>query len=300
MSEAATLSESNRQHWDELAKSYDEKPWAKDIVRDIANGVEKNRDWIGVDWVNKDVSGHSGREVRMLDYACGPGNVASVRGTVNTKHSILVANIATQTLFPYVTQVRGIDLSSGMVKEFNRRAEALGLSPDQFHALEGDLLADPATQSAIGGEEFFNFDLVTCSLAFHHIENSELASRRFVERLKPGTGVLLIIDLVPHDGHHHGHGHAHGHGNGHAHEKGHDHGSEQADSKQSRWGPFPAHPVDSTIAHLGFTKDRMESLLKGAGCVDVEYMELDKELAFGPEFADKKTRAFMVRGRRAE
>ena len=204
-----------------------------------------------------------------------------------------------QTLFPYVTDVRGVDLSPGMVKEFNRRAEALNFSPDQFHALEGDLLADPATQSAIGGKEFFDFDLLTCSMAFHHIENSELASERFVERLKPGTGVLCIIDLVP-DGSHHHHHHGHGHAHGHAHGKGQDHGAELADTTQSRWGAYPAHPADSTIAHGGFTKQRMESLLTGAGCLEVKYMELDKELAFGPDFANIKRRAFMVRGRRAE
>jgi len=283
MSETATLSEKNRQHWDELANTYDEKPWAKGIVRDIAAGVEENRGWIGVNWVEKDASGHSDREVRMLDYACGPGNIAT-------------------TLFPYVTQIRGIDLSPGMVKEFNRRAEAMGFSYDNFHALEGDLLADPATQSAIGGGELFDFDLLTCSMAFHHIEDSELAAKRFVERVKPGTGVVFIIDLVPDGSHHHGHGHGHNHGHSRrkgAHGKGDDHGSEPADTKQSPWGPFPAHPADSTIAHGGFTKERMESLLTEAGCMDVKYMELDKELVFGHELGDMKKRAFMVRGRRA-
>ena len=182
-------------------------------------------------------------------------------------------------------------MASGMVKEFNRRAEVLGLSPNQFHALEGDLLADPATQSVIGGEEFFNFDLITCSAAFHHIENSELASKRLVERLKPGTGVLFILDWVPHGSHHHGHGHPHG--------KDHGHGEGLADGRQSPYGPYPAHPSDSTIAHAGFTHERMQSLLTEAGCVDIKYMELDKEMTFGPEFGTVKRRGFMVRGRRA-
>ncbi|MCJ1398073.1 hypothetical protein MMC11_001270 [Xylographa trunciseda] len=281
MAETAMSFEKNRQHFDEVAGTYDEKPWAQAIVRDIAAGVEANREWIGVDWVQKDAAGHSDRAVRLLDYACGPGNVAS-------------------TLFPYVTQVRGIDLSSGMVKEFNRRAEAMGYSRGEFHAVEGNLLADPATQSAIGGGELFDFDLLTCSMAFHHIEDSELAVKRFVERVKPGTGVVLIIDLVPDGSHHHGHGHGHSHGHDHANGKGSDHGSKLTDDKQSRWGLFPAHPADSTIAHAGFTKDRMENLLKKAGCVDVKYMQLDKELAFGHELGNMKKRAFMVRGRRAE
>ncbi|MCJ1317020.1 hypothetical protein MMC15_002341 [Xylographa vitiligo] len=303
MSAAVTLSEKNRRHFDEIAKSYDDKAWAKDIVRAIAAGVDANRDWIGVDWVQKDASGRSDRQVRMLDYACGPGNIASVCGIFDaegTDRSTRVADTAAQTLFPHVTQVRGVDSSAGMVEEFNRRAKALRLSPEQFHAWEGDLLADPETQSAIGGEEFFGFDLLTCSLAFHHIEDSELACERFVERLKPGSGVLCIIDLVP-DGNHHGHGHGHGHyhGHGHAHADGRDNGADLTDNKQSPWGPYPAHAADSTIAHAGFTKERMENLLKEAGCVDVKYMELDKELAFGPDFANIKKRAFMVRGRRA-
>ena len=62
------------------ATSYDEKPWAKEVMRVIARGVEENREWIGVDWVQKDASGRSDRELRMLDYACGPGNIASVGG----------------------------------------------------------------------------------------------------------------------------------------------------------------------------------------------------------------------------
>ena len=216
------------------------------------------------------------------------------------------ANQTAQTLFPYVTQVRGIDLSAGMAAEFNRRAGALGLRAEEFSAVQGDLLADPATQAGIAGQEFWGVDLLTCSLAFHHIEDSALACGRFVERLRPGRGVLCIVDLVP-DGRGHGHGHGHedghGHGGGHGHVHNNDgpgNSTELTDSNQSPWGQYPSHASDSTIAHGGFTKERMESLLKAAGCVDVKYMELDKELNFGPDMANTKRRVFMVRGRRAE
>lgn len=124
-----------------------------------------------------------------------------------------------QTLWPYVSQVRGVDVSGGMVEEFNRRAEAQGISAKQMLAVQGDLLADLAAESAIAGPEFFNLDLLTCSMAFHHLDNPDLAAKRMVERLKPGTGIVLIIDGPPDGDPRHGHSHGANshHGSGHRH-----------------------------------------------------------------------------------
>ncbi|MCJ1474435.1 hypothetical protein MMC13_003093 [Lambiella insularis] len=284
MAESLSFLQRNRKHWDDTAATYTEKQWAKDIVKDISDAVKKNKDWIGLSFLDPDAAEHNDRRVRILDYACGPGNIASA-------------------LFPYVTQVRGIDVSPKMVEEFNQRAKATGLSPEQIFATEGDLTADPASQPAVSGTEFFDFDIVTCSMAFHHIDDSELVTKRLVERLKPCSGVLLIIDLVP-DGNRlrmHSHNHGPHHGDDHGQEQPHRANSQPLqESNQSPHGPYPTHPADATIAHQGFTRERMEGLLKEAGCVDVDYQEIDKELHFGAEFGHMRKKAFMVRGRRGK
>lgn len=44
----------------------------------IADAVRSNLQWIGVNWIAKDGAEKLEKEVRMLDYACGPGNIANV------------------------------------------------------------------------------------------------------------------------------------------------------------------------------------------------------------------------------
>ena len=183
------------------------------------------------------------------------------------------------------------------MEQFNNRAVAAGLSTKQIFATQGDILADPESQPAVAGPEFFNLDLVTCSLAFHHFEDPELAAKRLVERLKPGKGVILIIDWVPDEfgpiGHHHGKG------RGHEHEAGHELGS--ADNHGGHRDGKPAgaaHPSDKTIAHQGFSKERMEKSLRDAGCVDIDYVVLEKDFTMPEKFGGVKKRSFMVRGTR--
>lgn len=62
-----------------MAATFTEKQWAKDLVKDISNRVRENKEWIGVALMKKNAAELDNREVRMLDYACGPGNIASVR-----------------------------------------------------------------------------------------------------------------------------------------------------------------------------------------------------------------------------
>lgn len=196
-----------------------------------------------------------------------------------------------QTLWPYVSQVRGVDVSGGMVEEFNRRAGAQGISAKQMLAVQGDLLADLDAESAIAGPEFFNLDLLTCSMAFHHLDNPDLAAKRMVERLKPGTGIVLIIDGTP-DGDPR-HGHSHGVNNNHG--SGHRHGSNQV--LVIPHGQHVRHGAEHTIAHHdGFSKDRMEKMLQEAGCVDIDYIVLEETFLI-EDGMEKK--CFFARGKRA-
>ena len=191
-----------------------------------------------------------------------------------------------------------------MVEQFNNRATAAGLSAEQISATQGDILADPESQQGIAAPEFFDLDLVTCSMAFHHLEDPELATKRLVQRLKPGKGVILIIDFIPDEagsaGHHDGRGHEHGHGHGHGHAA----GLESTDNR-GRHGhgklDGAAHPSEKTIKHhQGFSKKRMEELLRGAGCVDIDYIVTAKDFQFPEAFGGLRKTLFMVRAIRAE
>lgn len=103
-----------------------------------------------------------------------------------------------QALSPYVTQCVGIDLTQGMVNEYNTSAQNQGIPETEMHAYQGNLL-DPNDPSPAGlaGKEFFDFDIAVVGLGFHHFDDPALATRRLTERLKKG-GVLMIVDFVPH------------------------------------------------------------------------------------------------------
>ena len=133
-----------------------------------------------------------------------------------TSYWTLSADFVHQALLPHVTQIRGIDISEAMVAEYNRRAKLAGLTMERGSAVRGNLLAeyesgtpDPALDQA----DLFNFDIAIVDMAFHHIEHTELATKKLVEQLVPGSGVLVIVDFCPHGGFggESGYGHQHPH-----------------------------------------------------------------------------------------
>lgn len=146
--------------------------------------VRANLDWIGVDFLDpsnaSQVEGTDtpSRQVRVLDYACGPGTITDI-------------------LQGHATEFVGIDISQNMVKTYNQRFQ-----DHSSEAFVGDLLvpdnggAQGGTES-VSGSRFFDFDLVVVGYGFHHFENLEPATSRLVSRLRPG-GVFLIVDFVTH------------------------------------------------------------------------------------------------------
>lgn len=175
-----------------------------------------------------------------------------------------------------------------MVNEYNARALRHGFSPAQMSATRGDLLAREKPSPSVSGPDFYDFDLAVVDLGFHHFEDPALAARRLVERLKPGKGVLLIIDFVPHEREKHG---KHGdHGGAHA----------VAHHDGEKDGSMSTSAAVHTVAHHGFAKEAMEGMLKDAGCVEVDYVVLEEPLRFGDEMGGEQRRIFMIRGRRQE
>lgn len=140
----------------------------------MSDALQERKDWIGVQWADPGDE----REVRLLDYASGTGNI-------------------TRALGGFVTTIRGIDISEKMVDEYNKAIRSSGMKTEQANAVVGDLCTEDV-QSHLDGKEYYDFDIVAIGLGFHHFENLPLSTKRLAERLRSG-GVLLIVDFLPFD-----------------------------------------------------------------------------------------------------
>ncbi|KAF2773682.1 S-adenosyl-L-methionine-dependent methyltransferase [Teratosphaeria nubilosa] len=261
----SAFTEANRTAFNDLAGSYHSKPWQQNLSRQVSEALQQRLHWLGVDWSTVE-SRREGREVKLLDYACGTGNI-------------------TMALGPYVSQIRGIDVSESMVEEYNRAALSSGLRPDQAHAVVGDLIAETSS-TAFEGPEWHDFDIAVVGLGFHHFEDPGRAVKRLTERLNPGTGVLVIVDFIPSS-------HSQNQLKATIAE-----GQGPSPSSSSASGSMP--DMSSTIHKDGFEHHEMSALFSEAGLESFEWSVLDEESVMRLSSETKVRRVFVARGRKAE
>ncbi|EKG18055.1 Methyltransferase type 11 [Macrophomina phaseolina MS6] len=234
-----TLTEANRQKFDEMASQYDAKVWHKKLSFMIIGEIRDRIDWFGVDWAKEN---EKSKEVRFLDYACGTGLISRALG-------------------PFVTTIRGIDLSSNMAAEYNSRAVAAGLAPEQMSAVQGNLISDEADAN-LSNPALFNFDVAAVGLGFHHFDDVFLATKRISERLKPG-GVFFIVDFLsdkPHE--------------------------------------IPPE-LKSYVKVFGFNQEGMRGLFEGAGLVDFGFSVIEEKAEMEKPSGEKFTvTLFIAKGRK--
>lgn len=127
-----------------------------------------------------------------------------------------------------------MDISEGMVKQYNLEAQNAGYSESRMHATGGDLVHGSDAVPA----EISNFDLIVMSMALHHVEDPKLMIQKLSERLGQG-GVLLFVDWV-------------------------------APSESGCSAPKPPenHPVRHTVSRMGFEKKELDEWFKDAGMAD--------------------------------
>jgi SAM-dependent methyltransferase len=244
-SSTQTVADKNREHWDKVANTVFKESWVLDLHKQITDHVTSNLPWLNL-------PDATGRQSKMLDYACGNG-------------------FLTAALYKNFDRVIGVDLSDSMLAGYRERMQALEVPESQAMAVRGDMFAADAvtTEPALNEEDSNGFDLAAIVMALHHVEDASLAVKRLGERMRPG-GVLLVVDIC--EGlesmgkHGHGHGDSHGHAHGHAHE--HDHA-------QSRDDKDPLASAAHTITYGGFKEQDMRHLLEPATWDDVSYVKAD-------------------------
>jgi ubiquinone/menaquinone biosynthesis C-methylase UbiE len=142
--------------FDEAAKTWDTKPsslaMAKACVENI-NKIIKLKD-----------------DSKILDYGCGTGLVAF--------------SLSNET-----NEVIGMDNSSGMVEQFNKKAKELDFS--NIKAIQHNIDNEDLTQN--------EFDLIITSMSLHHIKNANIFIEKAYKALK-NDGFLCINDLDKEDG----------------------------------------------------------------------------------------------------
>ncbi|KAI4196253.1 MAG: hypothetical protein LQ350_006668 [Teloschistes chrysophthalmus] len=241
-----------------LAVAANRSPWIKDLVDQIQAEVLARRDWVGITALratDSECHEQARGPIRLLDYACGSGELS-------------------RTLFPHMDEVRGIDLSSAMVKAYNDMAVSANVQKDSMLAVQGDILGPPtgSQRDAFTGREWFDFDMAVMSMALHHVASPEDAVKLLVERLRTG-GIVLLIDWV-------------------------------LDSVRFSGADLTKHAHDvapgseNTMTRAGFGKDEMLGILDGAGCQDVGFLEFEEPTRLGDGEQAMMQRLFIAKGRK--
>ena len=119
--------------------------------------------------------------IKVLDFACGTG-------------------IVTQYLAPYLedkeekSEIVGIDISEGLLETFNKRAKKL----ERFEGVSVESCQADILDPNFGNDYEGQFDVIYSTIAYHHIENYQNATKKLVSYLRPG-GWLFIIDFYNED-----------------------------------------------------------------------------------------------------
>lgn len=166
------------------ASTYADEPWQKDMINKTHAFLLSHLTWLGVDFIDPSKAfeaSDNSHQVRVLDYACGPGTITNI-------------------LLGHATEFLGVDLSENMVNEYNKRFTSTsndGKSKVNAKAVVGDLIAPDGPTDSTFPSEYFGFDLAVVGFGFHHFQDLKRATERLVSRLKPGGVFMVSTPSVP-------------------------------------------------------------------------------------------------------
>ncbi|KAF4578383.1 S-adenosyl-L-methionine-dependent methyltransferase superfamily protein [Pleurotus pulmonarius] len=153
----------NAKHFDETAQKFEDQPFAKEFAE------RQLIAYLGA-------YPFDGEQTVMMDFACGIGMVS-------------------RQMAPYAKQIVGVDISQGLVDEYNLRVKNQGMSPNEMKAVCVQLKGED------GELDNLKFDVIVCGMAYHHISEVAKTTQTLAFFLKPG-GVLIVndglkMDVIP-------------------------------------------------------------------------------------------------------
>ncbi|RDB19283.1 hypothetical protein Hypma_013693 [Hypsizygus marmoreus] len=254
------FAEANKAHFNNIANEYDELPHARERARRTANAVRKAYSF-------------DENETTVMEFACGTGLVS-------------------RELAPYSKRIVGVDISQGMVDQFNRRVTNQGIPFEEMNAVCVELKGEAGE---LGDERF---DVIFCASSYHHFTSIDDVTRVLAYFLKPG-GSLFVVDLMKEGrgvvhGHDHGHGEGRGHGQDDGHEHGHDHGHGHGHGHEQAQSLFP-EDVHKFVPHRhGLGEEDMRKVFEGAGLESFSF-----ENAFTAKQHDRDVKLFIASGKKS-
>ncbi|PBK83177.1 S-adenosyl-L-methionine-dependent methyltransferase [Armillaria gallica] len=148
----------NRDYFDKVADKYDDRPQSVKLAQRLAQSIQR-------------VYPFNEESTTLLDFACGAG-------------------LMSRQLAPCCKSILGIDISQGMVDQYNTRVHNQGIPPEDMRALCIELKGE---ESELDG---LKFDV--CAMAYHHLPFPQETTKRLAFFVKPG-GTLLVTDYQAED-----------------------------------------------------------------------------------------------------
>ncbi|CAA7260914.1 unnamed protein product [Cyclocybe aegerita] len=152
----------------------------------------------------------------LMDFACGAGHIS--RG-----------------LNPYAKYIVGVDITQAAIDMYNERAAEKGVPPEEMRGVCADLKGD---ESELDG---LKFDVIACSMSYHHFGSIEDITKMLAFFLKPG-GALLVVDILHIPG---------------------------SDGENKSMVPEKYHHV---VAHTSGFKERIRAVFEGAGLTMTKFV----------------------------
>ncbi|KAK0539015.1 hypothetical protein OC835_001261 [Tilletia horrida] len=202
----------------------------------------------------------------MMDFACGTG-------------------MTTLLLAPHCKSVVGVDQSEPMLRNFRAKLDnaaepSIAALRSKVEIVHTDLLAPTAPEDAEAEALLKDkkFDIVLCTMSYHHFAEPDKVTEVLARYLKP-EGKLVIVDLLDvkkgqgEEGdaaqQHHAHAHSHSHGHGHGHHGHQHHAHAHGDASNTTHDPteaqFNTHRAAHVIAHSSFVLSDFDRFFAGAG-----------------------------------